>query len=227
MKIGYTRDHDNPDSDMKGDPFAGQMARFFYEYKQKHDMGGNVEADAEGKPIMTKTLCLEISTANDPMSKPVLKATEAHKIQYKRFWDAFNRQEDFTKDVGTPLNLLQDLDLIQQYQIQGMAILSIEQLASVHEGILLQNQWLRHWKNKAQGYIIEHKPRPDQKVQDELAELRAQIAQLSKPQPAVVQAVTIEEKKKRDYVRRVKAADGKPDVMNPQNTVELEKELAE
>jgi len=225
MQIGYTRDTDNPDSDMKGDPFAGQMARFFYDYKQKHDMAGNAVLDGNGEPAMSKILCVEISTAHDPMSKPVFKATEAHKVQYKRFWDAFNRQEDFTREAGTPLNLLQDLDLIQQYQIQGMAILSIEQLASVHEGILLQHQWLRHWKNKAQGYLIEHKARPDQKVQDELAELRAQIAALSKGQPAVIETVSVEEKADRDAARAAQAASGKPDVNNPKKSPK-EKEAA-
>lgn len=218
MQIGYTRNHDNPDSDMRGDPTAGQMARFFYEYKQKHDMGGQPVLGPDGEPEMAKILLLEISTASDPLSKPVIKATEAHKVQYKRFWDAFNRQEDFTKEAGTPLSLLQDLDLIQQYQIQGMAILSIEQLANVHEGILLQNQWLRHWKNKAQGYLIEHKPRPDQKVQDELAELRAQIAALSKGQAPVVETVTPEEKEARDTERAQQASAGKPDLMNPKKS---------
>lgn len=215
MQINYTRNHDNPESDMRGDPTAGQMARFFYEYRPKHDMGGTPEFDEKGGPVMTKFLCVEISTAHDPNNKPVMKATEAHKQQYKRFWDAFTRQEDFTKEVGTPLNLLPDLDIIQQWQIQGMSILSIEQLADVHEGILLQHQWLRHWKNKAQAYLIQHKPRPDQKVQDELADLRAQIAVLSKAQGPVVETVTVEEKAARDTARAQEAAAGKPNVMNP------------
>ena len=225
MQIGYTRNHDNPDSDMRGDPTAGQMARFFYTYKAKHDMGGQAVLDENGNPIMVKVLCVEISTAHDSTNKPVMKATEAHKVQYKRFWDAFTRQEDFTSVAGTKLKLLPNLDMIQQFQIQGMSILSIEQLADVHEGILLQHPWLRHWKDQAQGYLIEHKPHPDQKVQDELAELRAQITQLSKAQNSVVETVTVEEKAERDAERAREAASGKPDVMNPKKSPK-EKEAA-
>ena len=224
MQIGYTRDHNHPDADMRGDPTAGQMARFFYEYKQKHDMGGLPVLGPDGNPEMAKILCVEISTAADPYSKPVTKATEAHKVIYKRFWDAFNRQEDFTKEAGTSLNLLPDLDLIQQYQIQGMAILSIEQLANVHEGILLQHTWLRHWKNKAMGYLIEHKPKPDQAVQDQLAALQAQIAMLTKQQASVVEAVTPDEKARRESDRQSQATANKPDVMKTKKT--QEKELA-
>ena len=212
MQIGYTRDHDNPDADTKGDPTSGQMARFFYEYKQKHDMGGLPVVGPDGQPEMAKILCVEVSTAGDKRAKSVMKVTEAHKVMYKRFWDAFNRQEDFTKVVGTPLNLLPKLDLIQQYQIQGMSILSIEQLANVGEGILLQHQWLRHWKNQAQGYLIEHRPKPNQEMLDQLAALTAQVAQLQKQQPAVVEAISVEEKTRREAERAASHAD-KPDVM--------------
>jgi hypothetical protein len=178
-------------------------------------MGGNPVNLPDGKPDMAKVLCVEVSTAHDPLMKVVMKVTELHKTKYKRFWDAFNSQEDFTKVAGTPLNHLKELDLIQQYQIQGMNILSIEQLADVHEGLLLQYPWLRHWKNQAQGYMIEHKPKPDDAVKAELAELRAQVAMLSKSQPAIVEAVTPEEKQARETVRRRQAAAGKPDIMNP------------
>jgi hypothetical protein len=225
MKIGYTRDHDHPDEDTRGDPTNGQMARFFYDYRPVHDAAGVAVMDGDGKPKMNRILLVEFSTANDGCSKPVSKVTEVHKVMYKRFWDAFNRQEDFTRDVGTPLSRLNDLDIIQQYQIQGMSILSIEQLADAHEGLLLQHPWLRHWKNKAQGYLIEHKPKPDAKVLGELAELRAQLEQLRNQQAPLVEMIPPEEKKKREYRRQVQAASGKPDVLNPSQTVNLEEEV--
>jgi hypothetical protein len=225
MKIGYTRDHDHPDEDTRGDPTNGQMARFFYDYRPVHDSAGVPVLEADGKPMMKRILLVEFSTANDPCSKPVSKVTEVHKVMYKRFWDAFNRQEEFTRDVGTPLSLLKELDIIQQYQIQGMSILSIEQLADIHEGLLLQHPWLRHWKNRAMGYMIEHKPRPDEKVLGELAELRAQLEQLKKEREPLVQMIPPEEKKKREYRRQVQAASGKPNVLNPNETVNLEEEV--
>jgi hypothetical protein len=225
MKIGYTRDHDHPDEDMKGDPTAGQMARFFYDYRPVFDTAGVPIMDEDGKPKMNRMLLVEFSTANDPCSKPVSKVTEVHKVMYKRFWDAFNRQEDFTRDVGTPLSRLKELDIIQQYQIQGMSILSIEQLADVSEGILLQHAWLRPWKTRAMGYMIEHKPKPDAKVLGELAELRAQLEQLRNQQAPLVEMIAPEEKKKREYRRQVQAASGKPNVLNPNETVNLEEEV--
>jgi DNA-binding transcriptional MerR regulator len=227
MKIGYTRDHDHPDEDTRGDPTSGQMARFFYDYRPVHDSAGVPVLEADGKPKMNRILLVEFSTAHDACAKPVSKVTEVHKVMYKRFWDAFTRQEDFTQHVGTPLNCLNDLDIIQQYQIQGMSILSIEQLADAHEGLLLQHPWLRHWKNKAQGYLIEHKPKPDAKVLGELAELRAQLEQMKKEREPLVQMIPPEEKKKREYRRQAEAASGKPNVLKPHETVELEKELSE
>jgi hypothetical protein len=50
MKIGYTRDHDHPDEDTRGDPTNGQMARFFYDYRPVHDAAGVAVLDADGKP---------------------------------------------------------------------------------------------------------------------------------------------------------------------------------
>lgn len=225
MKIGYTRDHDHPDEDMRGDPTNGQMARFYYDYRPVHDAAGIAVLDAEGKPKMNRILLVEFSTANDSCAKPVSKATEVHKVMYKRFWDAFSRQEDFTRDVGTPLSHLGNLDIIQQYQIQGMSILSVEQLADVGEGLLLQHQWLRHWKHQAQGYLIEHKPKPDAKVLGELAELRAQLEQMRNERQPLVELIAPEEKKKREYRRQVQAASGKPDIHNPSQTVNLEEEV--
>lgn len=213
LEFGFTRDSDHPGADTRADPMGGQVARFFYDFRDVHDITGQPVLDEEGKQKINRMLLVEISSVADPNCKPVVKATEAHKVMYRRYWEAFERQEDITKVAGTPLNRLGDLDLIQQYQMQGMGIMSIEALADVGEHLLLSKPFLRHWKTKARGYVIQNKPRPDQGVIDELAELRAQVAMLSKGQPAIVEAVSPQEKAKREAARNEAAASGKPDVM--------------
>lgn len=192
--FGYTRDLDKPHSDDEGDPNKGTMVRFFETRQPKHDLRGQPIVDEKtGEPTMSDAiLMMEFFTTHDPKTKPVRKATEGDKREWKAAYELFRQGQDFTKQAGTPLDVLPDLDLMSRAMLQSQGIFSVEQLSDMTSVSLGPD--VRNWINKARTYRLQNKPKPNQELLDEMAAMRAELASLKADRSAKTNPKTQEAK---------------------------------
>lgn len=208
MEIGYTRDLDNPNSDKGEREGTGLSVQFFTLYRERFHADGNPIVE-NGRPVIGKKVGIRFVTLADSKNHPERIATETDKLTYKGAWEAFQRGEVYTSQRGTPIAKLPGMELLQERGFQAKGIETVEQLAELPENVILSmGLGARHWRTQAQAYLMEHTPKPDQVAAERMAVLEAQIRELQSqlapggaPQP-IVQAVSMEEKARRDQERR-------------------------
>jgi len=193
QSIGFTRDFDNPHQDDRDDPNKGVLPEFYERCFHKHNERGEhlytSENGAEvvedtGKPVMTRPiLYIRFHTQGDPkFSLAARKAVEADKRTYAKAWDNFKRGKDFTSDMGTPLEQLEDMDIIQKATLNAFKIFSIEQLSDTPENLLIGNASLRNWVNKARDWRTRNKRNPNAELLEKFAALQAELDALKSNQ---------------------------------------------
>lgn len=174
--FGYTRDLDRPHSDDEGHPNKGVMVEFYHTRQPMHDERGQPRNDAEGTQLMSEpVLMMAFHTVGDPKTLARRKATEADKREWRGAFDLFQKGQDFTKQAGTPIDVLPDMDIMNRARLNAQGYFSTQQLATLSEANILGDTDLRNWVNKARTYELANKPKPNQALLDEMAALRAEL----------------------------------------------------
>lgn len=141
--------------------------------------------DALVNDTLIKKEWVEVITPGDRLSRPVLRVTDDHRKRWPRQYAAFKSGID-TGLQGTPITTWDAVSDAWQIQndLRGLGFQTVEQLATAHDGQLVEVPNGMLWRKKAQIFVqgntvLVDKDKEINELKERLAKLEANSGQVS------------------------------------------------
>lgn len=182
-----TADFNHEDFSNTSEADKNLMVKFFVKSVQNV-----MESGKQGRPVFKEKVYIEIRIAGQRDAQACRPVTHADKQRFPQHWKAYN-DRTAPPTEGAPLS---EWAMISRSQVDELAfsnVKTVEQLASISDTNLQSIMGGNILREKAIKWLatedVEVVERERAKLAAEVAELRAMVAKLSEPTPAVSEEV--------------------------------------
>jgi hypothetical protein len=139
-------------------------ARFYVHPQLQGD-----ESIKQGRDVYKDVIYVEVMIKGDKNTSFSRPMQEQDKEDYPKAWAAY-KENDYELSDGTPIKMMPGMSPSAEIELRSMGINSVEDLAALHDGVVLGNPGMVTLRKRAQAYVAACMVKPEKEESTEQEE---------------------------------------------------------